>query len=109
MFSMGSSVASSGRDEMTMSRSSFRIQCTQSMVALASLAGSTLKSMLYLLLKYRASFGHRPASAVATGDDSRPTVETVLKSTVYGMNAQSMPVCVRPYSRGRAAVRGVPR
>jgi hypothetical protein len=26
----------------------------------------------------------RPASAGATGDDSRPTVETVLKSTMYG-------------------------
>jgi hypothetical protein len=66
---------------MTMSRSSFRIRCTQSIVVPASLAGSTVKSWSYLFLKYRASFARRPASASATGDDSRPVVETSLKST----------------------------
>src|SRR3954451_7391151 len=77
--------ASSGREAMTMSRSSLRIRCTHSMVASASLAGSTVKSWSYLFLKYRASFARRPASASANGEDSRPAVETTWKSTASGM------------------------
>jgi hypothetical protein len=38
------------------------------------------------------SFARRPASAVATGDDSRPTVETVLKATLLGSSS----LIVRP-------------
>jgi hypothetical protein len=34
-----------------------------------------------LVLEVAGSFARRPASAAATGEDSRPTVETVLKST----------------------------
>jgi hypothetical protein len=49
--------------------------------ALALAAGSTVKTWSYLFLKKRASCARRPASAVATGDDSRPTVETLTKST----------------------------
>jgi len=45
--------------------------------------GSTAKSWSYSFLKYRASFARKPARAVATGDDSRPTVDTVLKSTMW--------------------------
>src|SRR5215470_4203092 len=96
MFSIWKIVASRGRDEMTMPRSSLRIWRTQSMAVLALLAGSTVKTWSNLFLKKRASFARRPASAAATGDDSRPTVETVLKSTVYGMThsrtRQRMPV-----------------
>ena len=44
-------MASKGGDEMTMSRSSLRIRFTQSMVAWALLAGSTVKVWLYLFLK----------------------------------------------------------
>ncbi|RDI68038.1 hypothetical protein DFR76_102439 [Nocardia pseudobrasiliensis] len=51
------------------------------MVDFALLAGSTVKTWSYLFLKYRASFARRPASASATGEDSRPTVDTVSKST----------------------------
>src|SRR3954447_9378435 len=85
MFSTWNSVASSGGDAMTMSRSSSRIRCTHSIVFLALAAGSTVKTWSYLFLKYRASLARRPARASATGDDSRPTVETVLKSTAYAM------------------------
>src|SRR4051794_36599296 len=85
MFSTWKAVASRGREEMTMSRSSLRIRCTHSMVASASLAGSTVKSWSYLFLKYRASFARSPASGSATGEDSRPAVETTSKSTVSGM------------------------
>ena len=70
---------------MTMSRSSLRIRCAQSMVVVALPAGSTVKTWSYLFLTKRASFARRPASAAATGDDSSPTVETVVKSTVQGM------------------------
>jgi hypothetical protein len=49
-------------------------------VVLALLAGSTVKSWSYLFLE-AASFVRRPASATASGDDSRPLVETVSKST----------------------------
>ena len=51
MFSTWKAVASRGGDAMTMSRSSSRMRCTQSMVSLASLAGSTVKSWSYLFLK----------------------------------------------------------
>jgi len=51
MFSTWKAVASRGRDEMTMSRSSLRIWCTRSMVAWALLAGSTVKTWSYLFLK----------------------------------------------------------
>jgi hypothetical protein len=44
-------VTSRGRDEMTMPRSSLRIRCTQSMVVLTLLAGSTVKTWPYLFLK----------------------------------------------------------
>src|SRR5215467_6580151 len=84
MFSIWKAVASRGRDEMTMSRSSLRIRCTQSMVVVALPAGSTVKTWPHLFLTKRASFARRPASAAATGDDSRPAVETLLKSTVQG-------------------------
>src|SRR5947209_16943648 len=87
MFSTWKLAASSGRDEMVMSRSSLRIRCTQSMVVLALRAGSTVKTWSYLFFKKRASFARRPASAAATGDDSNPTVETVSKSTVQGVIA----------------------
>src|SRR5690349_6116998 len=90
MFSTWKAVASSGRDAMTMSRSSFRIRCTQSTVSCASLAGSTVKTWSYLFLKYRASLARRPARASATGEDSRPTVETFSKSTVYAMRRWSL-------------------
>src|SRR6516165_2031374 len=83
MFPLWKAVASSGRDAMTMSRSSLRIRCTQSTVVLALLAGSTVKTWPHFLATKRASFARRPASAAVTGDDSRPTVETVLKSTAY--------------------------
>src|SRR5690242_9262658 len=86
MFSTWNAVASSGRDAMTIPRSSSRIRCTQSTVCCASPAGSTVNTWSYLFLKYRASFARRPASASATGDDSRPAVETVWKSTVYDMS-----------------------
>src|SRR6476469_2687886 len=87
MFSTLTSVASSGGDAMTMSRSSARILCTHLMVflALGLSAASTVKSTSYLFLKYRASFARSPASASTTGDDSSPTVETSLKSTAYDM------------------------
>src|SRR5215472_7722829 len=84
MFSIWKAVASRGRDEMTMSRSCLRIRCTQSMVVVALPAGSTVKTWPHLFLTKRASFARRPASAAATGDDSRPAVETLLKSTVQG-------------------------
>ena len=45
------------------------------------LAASVVKTWSYLLLKYRASLARRPARATATGDDWRPSVETVTKST----------------------------
>src|SRR5262249_61820612 len=67
MFSTWKAVASSGRDEMTMSRSSVRSRRPHSMVDLALLAGSTAKTWSYLFLKTRASFARRPASAAATG------------------------------------------
>jgi len=41
-----------------------------------------VKSWSYSFLKYRASFARSQASASATGDDSRPMVETVAKSSV---------------------------
>jgi hypothetical protein len=44
MFSIWKAEASRGRDEMTISRSSLRIRCTQSIVVLALLAGSTVKT-----------------------------------------------------------------
>jgi len=47
------------------------------MVVFALLAGSTEKTWSNLFFKKRASLARRPASAAATGDDSRPTVETV--------------------------------
>jgi hypothetical protein len=50
MFSTWKIVASSGRDEMTRSRSSRRMRWTQSIVSLASLAGWTVKSWPYLFL-----------------------------------------------------------
>src|SRR4051794_38754306 len=84
MPSTSNSVASSGFDVMTRSRSS-RILFTHAIVFFALLAGSTTKTWSYLFLKYRASFARNPASAGATGDDSSPTVETSLKSTVYDM------------------------
>src|SRR5512140_1310921 len=68
-----------------MPRSFSRMRLTRSTAFFALAAGSTVNTWSYLFLKYRASFARRPASAAATGDDSRPTVETVLKSTVYGM------------------------
>src|SRR4051812_4146381 len=85
MSSTWKAVASSGFEEITMSRSSFRMRWTQSTVSWASLAGSTVKSWSYLFLKYRASFARSPASASVTGDDSSPTVDTSLKSTLYAM------------------------
>ena len=51
MCSTWKAVASSGREEMTMSRSSLRIRYTQSMLVLALLAGSTVKTWSYLFLK----------------------------------------------------------
>ena len=51
MPSTSKAVASSGREAMTMSRSSLRIRCTQSTAASASSAGSTVKSWSYLFLK----------------------------------------------------------
>jgi len=51
MPSIWNAVASRRREEMTMSRSSLRIRCTQSMVVLALLAGSTVKAWPYLFLK----------------------------------------------------------
>src|SRR5262245_19300547 len=92
MFSTWKAVASRAGDAMTMSRSSLRTRWTKSMAALASLAGSTVKSCPYLFLKYRASFARNPASASTTGDDSNPTVETVLKSTVYPMGPEATPL-----------------
>src|SRR5690242_18902570 len=83
MFSTWKVVASSGGDSMTMSRSSLRMRCTRLIAFLALAAGSTVKTWSYLFLKYRASFARRPASAGATGDDSRPVVDTVSKSTAY--------------------------
>src|SRR5262245_13228428 len=87
MFSGWSSAASSGVDAITMSRSSFRILCTHLMIflPLALSAGSVLKVRSYLFLKYRASLARKPASAFVTGEDQRPTVETVAKSTSYDM------------------------
>src|SRR5689334_19077964 len=76
-------VVSSGGDSITRSRSLFRMWCTHSTVAADSLAGSTVKTWSYLVLKYRASFARRPARASGTGDDSSPTLDTVLKSTSY--------------------------
>jgi hypothetical protein len=51
MFSTWNAVASSGLEEITMSRSSLRIRCTQSTVALDFFAGSTVKTWSYLFLK----------------------------------------------------------
>src|SRR6266508_1967226 len=105
MFSIWKAVASRGRDEMTMWRSSLSTPCTQSMVVWALIAGSTVKTWSHLFLTKRTSFARRPASAAATGDDSRPTVETVSKSTAYGM-AQSpygMSVYVARVYLGREA------
>ena len=51
MFSTSKVVASSGGDAMTMSRSSLRMRCTQSMAFLALAAGSTVKTWSYLFLK----------------------------------------------------------
>jgi len=50
MFSIWNAVASRGREEMTMSRSSLRIRCTKSIVVLALLAGSIVKTLPYLFL-----------------------------------------------------------
>src|SRR6516164_1797999 len=61
MPSIWNAVASRRRDEMTMSRSSLRIRCTQSMVVLALLAGSTVKTWPYLFLKWRAWFARGPS------------------------------------------------
>src|SRR4051812_9965083 len=87
---------------MTMSRSSLRIRCTHTIVSVASLAGSTAKSWSYLFLKYRASFARRPARASATGDDSRPAVDTSLKSTTPAMvdSFERYVRATRPASRG---------
>ena len=51
MFSTSNAVASSGRDAMTMSRSSLRIRCTQSIVFLALLAGSHGEVVVVLVLE----------------------------------------------------------
>ena len=51
MSSTWTSVASSGGEAMTMSRSSFRILWTQLIVFLAFEAGSTVKVRSYLFLK----------------------------------------------------------
>src|SRR5579875_618156 len=85
MFSTWNSVASSGAEAITMSRSCSRIRWTHSIVAAASSAGSTVNVWSYLFLKYRASFARRPASAGATGEDSRLTVETFSNSTAYAI------------------------
>src|SRR4030081_3922749 len=90
MFSSWNAVASRGRDEIMISRSSLRIRCTQSMVVLALLAGSTVKTWSYLFLKERASLARKPASAPANGDDSSPIVDTFLKSTSYAMTLLSV-------------------
>src|SRR3954468_4975880 len=117
MFSTLRVVASSGGDEITMPRSSLRIRVTRSTVVLALLAGSTVKSWSYLFLKYRASLARSPARAAATGDDSRPTAETLVKSTVDD-KAAPYPPPNRPFANGRlkptasaqrsAALRGRP-
>src|SRR5262249_35037794 len=66
-------------------------------------AGSVTKVCEYLLWKYRASLARRPASASTTGEDSRPTVETSLKSTAYDMAAGYPWYLVRVvWSRGEA-------
>src|SRR3954463_12095522 len=83
-------VASSGLDVMTRSRSSLRMSCTHLIVAFALGAGSTGKATAYLFLKYRASLARRPARASATGELSRPTVDTSLKSTVYAIGRSSL-------------------
>src|SRR4051794_12426550 len=88
MPSTWNSVASSGRDWTTIPRSSFRIRWTHSMIGFAEVAGCTVKSWSYLFLKYRASFARRPPSAAATGEDTRPTVETVVKSTVWDVDVR---------------------
>jgi hypothetical protein len=49
----------------------------------ASEAGLTVNTWSYLFFQYRASLARRPASASATGLDSRPTVDTFTKSTTY--------------------------
>ena len=51
MFSTWKAVASSGGEEMTMSRYSSRIRWTQTIVVLAALAGSTVNTWSYLFLK----------------------------------------------------------
>ena len=48
----------------------------------AALAGLRANEARYFKNKYDHVFTVEPASASATGDDSRPTVDTVLKSTM---------------------------
>jgi hypothetical protein len=67
---------------MTMSRSSLRIRCTHSMVASASLAGLHREVVVVLVLEVAGLVRPQTGQRVRNGDDSRPTVETVLKSTV---------------------------
>jgi hypothetical protein len=57
------------------------MRATRSTTSEASAAGDVVNTWPYLVLKYRASFARRPARASATGEDSRPWVETVTKST----------------------------
>ncbi len=68
-----------------MPRSSRRIRATYSTSSGTSAAGSVVKTWSYLFRKYRASFARSPARASACGEDSRPSVETVTKSTTYDM------------------------
>jgi len=71
MFSTWKAVASSGRDEMTMSRSSARIRCTQSTVSCASLAGLRANEARYFKNKYDHVFTVQPA------DEAQGTVDWV--------------------------------
>src|SRR3954447_7445410 len=103
MPSTSKDVASSGLEPITMPRSSLRIFATQATSFLAFDAGSTVKTWSYLFLKYRASLARRPARASATGDDSRPVVETFTKSTTYGTDPPT-PGCDRQEHRTAPAL-----
>jgi hypothetical protein len=89
MFSTWKAVASRGRDEMTISRSSLRIRCTQSMVVLALLAGSTVKTWFVLVLEVaslvRAQTSERGRDRRRLQTDGRNGVE------IHGIRHDALP------------------